>query len=575
MDAPPPAATNVALSVVGALFYVSGGLSALVVASVSGVHHPGWLRLIGGLAAIAGLLVARFAARIPRFGRCAMNFAGTGLVLAIVLLAGPTVGGAALFWVFCYVPIDSFFFFPWRWAIPMQLWGLAATAIAVFVGHVISPIEWIVMAVVAFVVAFAVGWLIRTAADAEWDQGTDMLGRRGFDRALAIRCGESIRAGHRFALATLSIDAIERVITRDGRAAAELLLRRLATNWTATAPTSAHWARIRDHGFAILWDDSPGFDAYLEQVRVEAATVNTVSIGVVDVRPGDTPVQVMTKAMAGLSYSERSGGDRITRHGLIAEAVDELAAAIAAGQIAVFYQPIVSLGDGQVLGAEALARWHHPQRGLLSPDEFIDLAEQADLIGALGAFVLRRACHDAVAWCPERDAPVTVAVNVSGQQLRDTGFPAMVRQCLADAGLDPNRLVLEVTESTVAGDDVVSQAALRQLRALGLRIAIDDFGTGYSNLSRLAGMPVDVLKLDRSFIEQIEGSPRTRALVRGLIAMAKALDLTTVVEGVETQDQAWILRALGGQEGQGWLWGQPVPVEQFRLGEAQQIDTAI
>ena len=405
MDAPPPAATDVALSVVGALFYVSGGLSALLVASVSGVQHPEWLRLIGGLAAIVGLMVARYAPRIPRLARCAMNFAGTGLVLALVLLAGPTAGGEALFWLFCYVPIDSFFFFPWRWAIPMQLWGLAATAIAVFAGHVISPIEWVVMAVVAFAVAFAVGWLIRSAADAEWDQGTDMLGRRGFDRALATRCSESIRTGHKFALATLSIDAIERVITRDGRAAAEFLLRRLATSWTATAPSSAHWARIRDHGFAILWDDSPGFDAYLEQVRIEAAAVNTVSIGVVDDRPGDTPVQVMTNAMAGLSYSERSGGNRITRHGLIAEAVDELAAAIAVGQITVFYQPIVSLGDGQILGAEALARWRHPQRGIVSPDEFIDLAEQADLIGVLGEFVLRRACHEAATWGPERDAP--------------------------------------------------------------------------------------------------------------------------------------------------------------------------
>jgi predicted signal transduction protein with EAL and GGDEF domain len=157
-----------------------------------------------------------------------MNFCGTGLVLLLVLLAGPGLGGEALFWLFCYVPIDSFFFFPWRWATPMLLWGLLATAIAVFIGDIISPIEWIVMAVVAFTISIAVGWLIRSAADAEWDHGTGMLGRRGFDRELAARCDDAGRGGPRFSLANLSIDGIDRVIGQNGRAAAELLLRRLA-----------------------------------------------------------------------------------------------------------------------------------------------------------------------------------------------------------------------------------------------------------------------------------------------------------------------------------------------------------
>jgi EAL domain-containing protein (putative c-di-GMP-specific phosphodiesterase class I) len=273
----------------------------------------------------------------------------------------------------------------------------------------------------------------------------------------------------------------------------------------------------------------------------------------------------MTKAMVGLGYSERSGGDRITRHGLIAEAVDELRGAIAAGQITVFYQPIVAVGSGQVTGAEALARWLHPDRGIILPDSFIGLAEQSDIIGALGEVVLRQACCDAAGWSAHTGVPPKVAVNVSGQQLQDPAFPTTVRDCLARSGLAPSRLVLEVTESTVAGDNPVAQEALVGLRALGIRIAIDDFGTGYSNLSRLAGMPVDILKLDASFIAEIETSIRTQSLIRGLIAMARELRLSTVVEGVATPAQASVLRMLGAQEGQGWLWGQPVPAPQFAL----------
>ena len=147
---------------------------------------------------------------------------------------------------------------------------------------------------------------------------------------------------------------------------------------------------------------------------------------------------------------------------------------------------------------------------------------------------------------------------------------------LEQSGLDPRQLVLEVTETTVAGDDPEAQKTLRELRAVGLKVAIDDFGTGYSNLSRLAGLPIDVLKLDLSFVAQIEHNPRICALVRNIISMARDLDLLTVAEGVETQEQADLLYALGAQEGQGWLWSAPVPADQFALtpvGATRSPDT--
>ncbi|MEO6701581.1 MAG: EAL domain-containing protein [Jatrophihabitantaceae bacterium] len=262
--------------------------------------------------------------------------------------------------------------------------------------------------------------------------------------------------------------------------------------------------------------------------------------------------------------SERDPGtDLLTRQGPIATGVDELRSAICSGQFSVQYQPIVDVADDLVIGAEALVRWIHPVRGVLLPAEFIGLAEQSGLIGLIGERVLKQACLDATSWRLYRCNQAKVAVNVADQQLRDPAFTDLVSAALAESGLPARRLVLEVTESSVAGEDEVAIHTLRRLRKLGVRVAIDDFGTGLSDLSRLSTMPVDLLKLDRSFITQLETSTRARALLRGLIGMANALGLRAVIEGIENQQQARIVAAMGGHEGQGWLWGQPADSDQF------------
>jgi EAL domain-containing protein (putative c-di-GMP-specific phosphodiesterase class I)/GGDEF domain-containing protein len=568
-DTPPPVATDRTLSTFSAACYLSGGGMAVLLVTFEGdIRHRGW---IVGLAAVAlanGLVVARFPTSIPPLIRRLMNVGGTGLILSGVLLSAPSTGAEAFFWLFCYIPLDSFIFFPWRLAVPMQMWGFAATGIAVFVGHVYAPETWYMVIVVMVVMSIAIGLLIRSAAEAEWDPATGMLSRRGFDRELSARC-EAGRDGSTFSLAVVSIDSVEHLAGPTGVSATESLMRRLAADWSAMSASRAMWARVNDRQLAILWDHSPGFDAYLERVRATASNVNTVSIGVADSQPEDTPVQMMTKALVGLSYSERNGGDRMTRQGLVANKVDELRRAIEAGDIAVYYQPIVDIHDGRLRGAEALARWIHPVRGVIGPEEFIGLAEEAGLIGALGEGVLRQACRGAARWRCDGTGQGKVTVNVSAYQLRDPHFVGLVSDCLEESGLDPHRLVLEVTESVVGGEDPAAVAILQRLRRLGVRVAIDDFGTGYSNLSRLAGMPVDMLKLDRSFIVGIETSARTRALVRGLIGMAAGLDLLTVAEGIETPEQALAVQALGCEEAQGWLWGRPVPQTDFALDRAE------
>ena len=236
----------------------------------------------------------------------------------------------------------------------------------------------------------------------------------------------------------------------------------------------------------------------------------------------------------------------------------ELAVAIDKDQLDVHYQPLVRLDDQRIVGVEALVRWNHPTRGPLPPEVFLVAAERGPLIRRLGAWILRAACQQLVDWSEELgpDALQEVAVNVSPRQLLDPHFSETVAEALAVTGLDPGRLVLEITESTAMAPN--SQEQLLALRATGVRLAIDDFGTGHSSLSRLAVLPVDTLKVDRSFVRDIP-DVGDAPLVRAMVAMAHSLGLSVVAEGIETERQRTYLTDLGCAHGQGYLFSRPVP----------------
>ena len=248
--------------------------------------------------------------------------------------------------------------------------------------------------------------------------------------------------------------------------------------------------------------------------------------------------------------------DRATRLGSVES---ELRAAIAAGHLFVVYQPIVGLATGACTGMEALVRWRHPARGVVPPVEFIEIAEETGLIGALGSFVLGEACFQMGRWQGELGsaAPGLMSVNVSKAQLRDGNFGVVVEQALAASRLPAHRLQLEVTESLAGQDEQVRQQ-LHQLKALGLKVALDDFGTGYSSLSSLHQLPVDVVKIDRSFVTQLESSAHHRVLVEATVKVAKSLGMGTVAEGIETEGQAAELTRLGCDRGQGYLFAKPM-----------------
>jgi diguanylate cyclase (GGDEF)-like protein/PAS domain S-box-containing protein len=239
------------------------------------------------------------------------------------------------------------------------------------------------------------------------------------------------------------------------------------------------------------------------------------------------------------------------------ELESDLRRAIEGEELFLHYQPVVALQDGRIIGVEALVRWEHPRRGLVSPASFIPLAEEAGLIGALGRFVLTAATRQAQRWASE-GSPVRVNVNVSARQLQNPGFVNEVAAALEESGLDPALLVMEITETTVMRDADESLLRLGQLRKLGVSLAIDDFGTGYSSLSYLKRFPIDVLKIDKSFIDGLNGGVEESALVRAIVQIGRTLKLRTVAEGIEHADQLAELRRIGCDAGQGFYFSPPL-----------------
>lgn len=237
----------------------------------------------------------------------------------------------------------------------------------------------------------------------------------------------------------------------------------------------------------------------------------------------------------------------------------QLRRALAEDQLRLVYQPQIETRTGAVIGFEVLLRWHQPGRGLVSPAVFIPIAEESGLIREIGAWVLREACREAARWA----APLAVAVNVSGIQVHDSGFAPAVQAILAETGLDPARLELEITETALIRDPDRALTNLRQLKALGLRLAMDDFGTGYSSLSNLRLFPFDTIKIDGSFIAAVDSNPQAAAIVRSVLGLGAGLGLPVIAEGVETAEELDFLVAEKCHAAQGYFIGRPGPISGF------------
>jgi EAL domain-containing protein (putative c-di-GMP-specific phosphodiesterase class I) len=247
----------------------------------------------------------------------------------------------------------------------------------------------------------------------------------------------------------------------------------------------------------------------------------------------------------------------------------ELKRAVENNEWQVYYQPIVRLPDKEIIGVEALVRWNHPQRGIIFPAEFIHVAEDTGLILPIGKYVLQEACAQVKAWRKGKHPSLWVSVNLSGRQFQDQNLLSLIQQNLTNIGLSGDGLHLEITESVAMKDLSRSATILNELDQLGIKISLDDFGNGYSSLGYLNRFPIKILKIDRSFIKDIEESRNSEAIISAIISLSHALNLDVVAEGVETEEQLAFLQSNACDKIQGYLIGRPVPASQLEsmLGE--------
>jgi diguanylate cyclase (GGDEF)-like protein len=408
------------------------------------------------------------------------------------------------------------------------------------------------------------------------DTLTGLANRVGLHRAVerAVRRGESI------ALLAIHLDGFKQVNELHGYAGGDLMLAEFAHQMRITTRGADVAGRVGGDEFAVLVHDirEPA-EAMAAARRLLAAATRPVrigdhqitvraSIGVATSRPGDHLEDLSNRAAVAVYQAKRAGDhdcvlyeeSMTDRRGEDALLARDLEHAVADDQLLVLYQPMVDLATGRPRGVEALVRWQHPDRGLISPLDFIPVAEQNGTIIGIGLHVLEQACRQIQDWRRRlpADRPFYASVNVSPRQLRDPGLVADVLAVLARTGTAAADLVLEVTESAVV-DEQIAIPSLRALRAHGIRIAIDDFGTGYSSLHYLTRLPVDILKIDRSFVAELDGTTEGAAVAQAVVHLSQALHLRTVAEGIETTDQAAELLRLGCDIGQGYLYARPLP----------------
>jgi diguanylate cyclase (GGDEF)-like protein/PAS domain S-box-containing protein len=418
-----------------------------------------------------------------------------------------------------------------------------------------------------------------------------LLDRLGHALARAERLNRSL------SLIVADLDDLRAVNDGLGHSAGDELLAGVAGRMAGVVRAVDTVARLGGDEFAVLLEDTAGRGAQrvvgklAEAMRPPFVIAGeeipvTLSYGIAEHRRGAEAVELVRNAETATHAAKAAGKDRVEvfRPHLAAEVrarmqlVHDLARALDQGQIRFVYQPIVELASGRITGVEALVRWHHPDRGVISPADFIPVAEQSGLIVELGRQALHQATRQAAAWQPTEpdQPPLTVSVNLSARQLEHPGLVDEVERALAGSGLDPNRLVLEITETLLASDAQAAAAQLERLKQLNVRVAIDDFGTGYSALSYLQAFPVDVLKVDKTFVDTIAGAADESAVGRAIVQLGQTLNLVTVAEGIEHPEQLDALRALGCPFGQGYLFARPLPPEEVTelLAERAHARTA-
>jgi diguanylate cyclase len=387
-----------------------------------------------------------------------------------------------------------------------------------------------------------------------------------------------------FALLVCDLDRFKLINDSLGHRAGDELLQEVARRLNASVRTTDTVARLGGDEFVLIGtsvcdpDDAADLavrviDSLQAPVRIADIDIHTSpSIGIAMYPDDGASIQaLLAHADAAMYSAKQHGRGNFRRYapGMHAgteaqvQLESDLHSAVTLNQFVLYYQPKVDTQTGEVRSAEALIRWQHPTRGVVSPADFIPLAEECGLIGSIGEWVVRQACRQARAWQNEGVPPLRVSVNLSASQFRDSGLVDSIRRALDDAGLEARYLEVELTESAVMSDPEQSIAILEHLSAMGVLVSVDDFGTGYSSMSYLRRFPIDKLKIDRVFINEIVSRPEDASIVRAIVSLAHSLRLKVVAEGVETPAQLDFLKTTGCDEYQGYHYSRPLPAADF------------
>jgi len=418
---------------------------------------------------------------------------------------------------------------------------------------------------------------------AYYDSLTGLANRTLLQDRLSKSLASAKRHREKIALLFLDLDRFKNINDSLGHSYGDMLLQELATRLQSWAREQDTVARLGGDEFIVaLGSIEDATDAAIAAERIAHAIGTefklhdrllnvTCSIGISIYPDHGEDVETLIKHADAAMYSAKEVGRNTFRfftEGMNAEVSERLTlesslrSALEKQQLYLMYQPEFNVSTGAITCFEALVRWKHPERGLVPPERFIEIAENSGMIVAIGEWVLRTACNQAKEWQREGGRSVPVAVNVSAVQFRQDGFCAMIKSVLTETGLDPRFLELELTESLLLSNEDVMFKVLGELQQMGLKLAIDDFGTGYSSLNYLKRLPVSKLKIDRSFIQDLSEGPDDVAIATAIINMAKCLNLKVTAEGVETETQLSLLRRHACDEAQGFFFGQPLPSTQ-------------
>jgi diguanylate cyclase (GGDEF)-like protein len=567
------------------LFFGSGGLLALALTLRPGLpaDRVTIIRTLAVVPLVGAPLLVALGHVVPAWMYHVLNLAGTAIVTLVIGLSGGGQVATAMTALYVFVPLDSYFFFRLRTATVYQIVGMIACLSTAWPLRLVQPPIALSVEAVMVIAAVIVGWLVRAAASAERDALTGLVNRRGLQRAVDGTLALAIRTGQPFTVAYLDLDHFKTLNDSAGHAAGDVVLQTLARRWTALLPDNATLARHGGDEFVVLLPEHDLVTAgpVVDRMRRALSPGHTASAGFAEWQPGDSASLLFSRADAALYQAKKGGRNRLHPPLEDSTTIGRLRQALAQGDLVVHSNRSSSCtrtrrapswrtaGSRPRRTARSLAPRRWPAgtcraAGWFMPDDFIPLAEDSGLILELGRQLLVSACEQVVAAERSGRYLANLSVNVSGAELEHPGYVDRLEQILATSGLAPERLVLEVTESSLAADSGLAIAALDAVRRLGVRIAIDDFGTGYSSLSRLEQLPVDILKIDRSFVRRVSAGVPTPVITM-ILALAAALELSVTAEGIERPEQVDELLARGCRHGQGWLFGRPSPLEELTL----------